>query len=55
MGGRHKIFEDPMPKTQDIRKTKYNPLGFFLNTLYYNKWDTFLYEINNFKINIIPF
>jgi hypothetical protein len=28
MGDREKNFEDPMPTTRVIRKTKYDPLGF---------------------------
>ena len=34
MGGRHKNFKDQMIWNRDIRITKYDPLGFFLNTLY---------------------
>jgi hypothetical protein len=30
MGGRHKNVEDPSTRGRDIRKTKYDPLGFFL-------------------------
>jgi hypothetical protein len=29
MGGRHQNFEDPNIWSQDIRKTKYDPLVFF--------------------------
>jgi hypothetical protein len=29
MGDRHKIFEDPITGTQEIRKTKFDLLGFF--------------------------
>ena len=34
MGDRDKNFEDPMPTTQVITKTKYHLLGFYLITLY---------------------
>jgi hypothetical protein len=29
MGGRHQKFEDPSTGAQDIRKTKFDQLGFF--------------------------
>jgi hypothetical protein len=35
MGDRHKNFEGSSTGGRDIRKTKFDPLGFFLNTLYY--------------------
>jgi hypothetical protein len=34
MGDRHKKFEDPITQTQDIKKTKFDLLGFFWITLY---------------------
>ena len=34
MGDRHKNYEDPITWTRDIRKTKFNLLGFFWITLY---------------------
>ena len=40
MGGRHQHFEDPITWTQDMRKTKFDPLGFFGATLYINGKDT---------------
>ena len=35
MGDRHKNFEDPITRTRDMRKTKFDLLGFFRATLYY--------------------
>jgi hypothetical protein len=32
-GDRHKNFEDPITSTQDIRKTKFDLLGFFYHPL----------------------
>ena len=34
MGGRHQNFEDPSTLGRDIRKTKFDLLGFFGATLY---------------------
>jgi hypothetical protein len=34
MGDRDKNFEDPVPTTRVIRRTKYHLLGFYLITLY---------------------
>jgi hypothetical protein len=31
MGDRHKNFEDPITETRDIRKTKFDLLGFFVD------------------------
>ena len=34
MGGRHQNYEDPITWARDIRKTKFDLLGFFWATLY---------------------
>jgi hypothetical protein len=34
MGDRHQNFEDPITKTQDIRKTKFDQGGFFGHPLF---------------------